>query len=180
MILRLFIACEFEGNQFAVDQKYIQSSSVLCSYPELFHLTLKFLGDVDDAKVDSIVLRLQQVLHKPFAVESGNIGFFPNSKNPRVIWRGIKPEEQCKELQEKIDKVLSELFPPEQKFKPHITLARVKKFSDEKGFADIEKKLNNNSHSQVVVDTFHLISSDLSSGKPKYTILSSFKLRQPL
>src|SRR5205823_11792895 len=59
--------------------------------PEVIHLTLKFLGDIQETQVEA----LREILHKaaaparPFTLEARGLGAFPNPRAPRVIWLGL-------------------------------------------------------------------------------------------
>lgn len=91
------------------------------------HLTLKFLGETTPKQAEEIKTALSQIKFSPFKIELSQTGVFPNEKNPRVLWVGIKPEKGVIELQKKINKTLEKMFKPEKDFVPHITLARIKK-----------------------------------------------------
>jgi 2'-5' RNA ligase len=99
--------------------------------PESMHLTLKFLGEVDEGRADEIGARLKRICSeaKPFGFDIVGLGCFPNPFRPRVIWAGIVGDiAPARELQNRIDSELEPLgFEPERRgFSPHVTLARVK------------------------------------------------------
>ena len=62
--------------------------------PEGIHLTLKFLGDVEQSRLSDIERALcgACTLHVPFGLRFGDLGCFPNSRRPRVVWVGIGPD----------------------------------------------------------------------------------------
>jgi 2'-5' RNA ligase len=94
------------------------------------HLTLKFLGEIDDGQA----LRVQDALaaiarrHRPFPLRFEGTGAFPDERRPRVVWVGLAAEPALLALQEEIDRALkAEGFEREQRaFAPHLTLGRVK------------------------------------------------------
>ncbi len=90
-----------------------------------FHLTLKFLGEITPEKAERVKNILTTIEFKPIKVSLSNIGVFPNMKKPRVIWVGLKPENELIELQKNIDEALKDEFKKDM-FSPHLTLARVK------------------------------------------------------
>src|SRR5947199_6922437 len=57
--------------------------------PESLHVTLKFIGDAKDARVEEIKNTLRQIKAQPFDVEFSDVGFFPNHKSGRVCWAGV-------------------------------------------------------------------------------------------
>jgi 2'-5' RNA ligase len=98
---------------------------------EQFHLTLKFLGDVDAARVDALgeairaACRGVGVLH----LRAERVGFFPDLHYPRVVWTGVQDQaERLPRLQQAVDAATRD-FTTEQKaerFTGHVTLARIK------------------------------------------------------
>ena len=97
---------------------------------ENLHLTLKFLGEVREArlpKVKEVVSNLSFLI-KPFNLSIFEIGAFPNIKRPRVLWIGIEPQESPIKIIEYLEEQFSKLgFPQEKRAPhPHITLARLR------------------------------------------------------
>ncbi len=96
------------------------------------HLTLKFLGDVNQSDLPQIKQALAQVgqRHAPFEFTIGGVGCFPNTRRPRVVWVGLQEESGVlAALQRDVDQSLVPLgFEPEKRrFHPHLTLGRVKR-----------------------------------------------------
>jgi len=97
---------------------------------ESIHLTLKFLGEVQEGQVESI----EQVMKEAcsgigsFPVTIRRVGAFPHLQRPRVVWIGVEAPQGLFELQSRLEDGLSDLgFEPEGRaFKPHLTLMRVK------------------------------------------------------
>lgn len=97
--------------------------------PELAHVTLKFLGEVEEGKVVSIVQAIREAARGSFAAQGGAGGFFPPKGAPRVIWVGLRQgREECAAYFEKLDGGLAQAgFVAESKaFAAHLTVARVK------------------------------------------------------
>jgi RNA 2',3'-cyclic 3'-phosphodiesterase len=100
--------------------------------PENMHLTLKFLGEVEDVRSIE-VCRAVQAAVEPFATfpfRCGGVGAFPSSSRPRTVWIGLdQGEHQMIALQEAVDEALYEIgFPRDsRRFHPHLTLGRVKR-----------------------------------------------------
>ena len=94
------------------------------------HLTLKFLGNIEEEKVPSIeeVLEGRGKETTPFSAEVRQVGVFPHLGNPRVVWVGLQPPDAVNELQKKIQEDLKPLgFATENReFHPHLTLLRLK------------------------------------------------------
>lgn len=98
--------------------------------PRGMHLTLKFLGEVDEKLLPGIHAGMMRACSEfaPFVIRLRGTGVFPNAKRPRVYWAGIEGPSALLELQARIDAEMQRLgFPAEeQKFRPHLTLARIK------------------------------------------------------
>jgi RNA 2',3'-cyclic 3'-phosphodiesterase len=98
------------------------------------HLTLKFLGDIEEGQVGEIVYALEEVgrAHEPFSVDVKGFGVFPTLRAPRVLWMGFSGQtERLSRLAQSIDATLLPFgFQLEPKpYTPHLTLARVKEQS---------------------------------------------------
>jgi 2'-5' RNA ligase len=99
--------------------------------PESMHLTLKFLGDVDPARVPEIEAALAAAAGAapPFSLNARGIGVFPGMRKPRVLWMGLEGQlDRLAALQAAVESELARVgFPAEERpFKAHLTLARIK------------------------------------------------------
>lgn len=146
--------------------------------PENLHISLFFLGDIGKKQLAIILKKLGKIDGvDPFSLSLKNLGFFPDEKNPRVIWVGLSGETNyLKMLYEKIAKALKEeKIIADYRFVPHITLGRVKKgnihFSPER---KIEEILENSE--EFKVKTFSLMESVLRKEGPRYFQLKEFIL----
>jgi 2'-5' RNA ligase len=95
------------------------------------HLTLKFLGEVDEDKVDGIAAVLTEALHgfAPLRLAAAGVGVFPSVKRARVIWVGLSGQlSELSALQRSIEDRLATIGYPREKrpFSGHLTLGRVK------------------------------------------------------
>ncbi len=98
--------------------------------PAGMHLTLKFLGPIDEGQA----LRVRDILaevasrHHPFPLRLEGTGAFPAERSPRVLWVGFAPAPELAALQNDLEEALGpEGFEREDRdFKPHLTLGRVK------------------------------------------------------
>jgi RNA 2',3'-cyclic 3'-phosphodiesterase len=115
--------------------------------PDNFHLTLKFLGAVEETKTDPICAALERELHPfpRFTINAKGLGVFPGVKRPRVLWVGLEGKELTA-LASRVEAALDPLgFTPEKREpKPHLTVARWRQFegSSRKLAADLESWKN--------------------------------------
>lgn len=99
--------------------------------PGAIHLTLKFLGDIDEKEVKEIEAATKKAIKGfgPFYLRLLGIGAFPDLKRPRVIWLGIdEGGDNLARLQLRIEDEIAVIGYPreERRFKPHLTIGRVK------------------------------------------------------
>ncbi|MGW9231599.1 RNA 2',3'-cyclic phosphodiesterase [Pseudorhizobium sp. NPDC055634] len=94
---------------------------------ENYHITLRFIGDVDGRTADEIVDRLDRIDRPEFQISLNGIGSF-GSKKPHSIWAGVSPSLEMSALQSEIERICQRIgLPPDpRKFMPHVTLARLK------------------------------------------------------
>ncbi|MEM4259622.1 MAG: RNA 2',3'-cyclic phosphodiesterase [Candidatus Woesearchaeota archaeon] len=172
--MRLFIAIDLpdEVKDYLFNlQNSIRHLKISFVKRENMHSTLKFLGEQQPEK---IIERLNMVMFDNFSLELSSINFFPNKKNPRILWVGFK-EDKTKKLQKDIDNCLKDIIPLEKKYHAHITLARIRFLDDKIKNSLIEfsktkiKPLNFN------VDHFTLYSSKLTITGPIYEKVKEFK-----
>ncbi len=138
------------------------------------HATLKFIGEADEKQIEKAREVLRQIKFRPFKLKLKGIGFFPSSKEPRVIWIGLVPEEPLIQLQRKIDEELLALFAGEQKFQSHLTIGRIKFVKKADEFAKNAKELKVD-ELEFEVKSFQLMKSELSTSGPSYSLIEEFK-----
>ena len=98
--------------------------------PDGVHLTLKFLGDVDDAREPELRAALTEAAGRGeprgVTIHVEGFGVFPDVKRPRVVWAGVTPDPALELLQHRVEQVFAPLgFPTEARpFRPHVTLGR--------------------------------------------------------
>jgi 2'-5' RNA ligase len=173
--MRLFIAIDFEeGKELFLDlQRKIDKNSARLSLTKTFHLTLKFLGEVDEKRIDDIKNRLSSISFSPFTVKLDSMGVFPNENYIRVIWVGFENGEKIRELQKLVENSLLGMFPRED-FKAHITLARVKDVMNKE---QLRKNIENIKveKKEFLVKEFKLMKSTLLPEGPVYEELEKFR-----
>ena len=98
---------------------------------EQFHITLKFLGELEPDVIDDVIDSIMPMKHfEPFTIELSHIGAFPNMKNANVLWLGCsRGAKELANLSRRINDSLfrdAELERDTRKFRAHLTLARLK------------------------------------------------------
>lgn len=109
--------------------------------PGNVHLTLKFLGQIDEGQREAVVRALAPIAarHAPHTVRVRGLGVFPSPRAPRVVWIGVKKATPLFRLQEEVDRALVALgFPEEDReWSPHLTLARLKSMRGARALMDV-------------------------------------------
>jgi 2'-5' RNA ligase len=185
--LRTFIAVDIgkpiRDRAVALQEKLAQASgAVKWVEPENLHVTLLFLGEVEDREVPTIcrVVAEQTQLHPSFPMSIERAGCFPNARRPRIFWIGVGQgtQELCA-LHDALEPPLLDLGcyrREERKYTPHITLGRVKSERPADQLAAALAKQAGWQGGQVVVREILVMSSELTPQGPIYTILSREKL----
>ncbi len=134
--MRTFIAIEISEeirNALAQIESHIKyaGADVKWVKPENVHLTLKFLGEIDEKKAAEVTAVLDSIARtiKPFKLSVKDIGAFPKIEHPRVVWVGLdKGAAETTVLAANIDEALSKIgFSKETRpFSPHLTIGRVR------------------------------------------------------
>ena len=134
--MRTFIAIEIPAEiKTALSGLQIElrraGADVSWTKPESIHLTLKFLGEIEEKLVNEIEMACVETAaeFQPFTLDLNGAGVFPNVRQPRVLWAGLSGEiEKAVEIQRRLDERLMTIgFDREEKpFRPHLTIGRVK------------------------------------------------------
>ncbi len=138
---------------------------------ENLHLTLKFLGEINEEKLEHVRERLGEIEFSQFDTRLESVGFFDNQRSG-IVWLSLT---NCEELQKKIDEVLVGPFEKEMRFMSHLTIARVKKIEDKKRLINYLKDLEIEKM-KTNIDKFYLQESKLSSRGPEYSVVEEYKL----
>ena len=145
--------------------------------PENLHVTLKFLGETPESKLENIVGSLNAVpADLPITLNFRGLGFFPNGKRPRVFWAGMETSPNLAPLSAEIDTRLKKQGIPVEtrEFAPHLTLARFDPPGISDGLSEIAQQNVAREFGAVRTGEFHLFESKTRPTGAEYTRLSSF------
>lgn len=158
-------------------QKQIAIEGLRLVRPELVHMTLKFLGDQPESRVEGIKKALAKIRIDPIPARVKGMGAFPG-RSIRVVWLGL--EGSFLELYRQVEDALEPLgiAREERGFRPHATLARVARQSPQLSLTLAPKiaGLSAVDLGNFTVDHFLLKKSTLTRGGPIYDDLSVFPL----
>jgi 2'-5' RNA ligase len=185
--VRLFVALEIPAkvrdefaaliNELRAADSSFSKNRARWVRPENLHVTLKFIGHVDNGKLDAIRATLGEVrLGSQVELRFSGLGFFPNAKRPRVFWAGMESSPNLGPLATEIDTRLNKLgIPSETKeFAPHLTLARFDPPGISDGLSEIAQQNVAREFGAARTGEFHLFESKTRADGAEYMRLSSF------
>jgi len=150
--------------------------------PKNIHLTLKFLGDVEEKRLEDIKRILKRISekYKEFSIELHQIGAFPKISSPRVIWIGI--EKGKLELSQFFLELEDELknigFKKEEReFSAHITIGRVRSGLNRIKLIEEIKKISSAPKLNSSVNKITLFKSTLTPKGPIYEVIYEANLK---
>lgn len=143
--------------------------------PLKFHMTMRFLGDVEDEKINSLIDVLDRIKFDFEELKFGTfeIGFFPNRRYPNVVYAGFEERGAVSvSLINSIDSIMKNFgIMPDKKFVPHITLGRFDRSKRRKLGTIVTPDLP---PAEVIFESFSLMKSTLQQGGSEYTELCKF------
>lgn len=149
--------------------------------PGNYHMTLRFIGTVDEGVAEDIDAALAEYVDIPaFMLALDGMGLFESKGKPRILWAGVRPSETLDRLKKRADRALDEaglLAPDTRKYHPHVTLARLKDTKLQKAAEFVEANGMFLSREFDVTD-FGLYISHSTHDGPVYERISSYPLRR--
>lgn len=165
-----------KGMSAIQDRLRKSGADVSWTKPDGMHLTLKFLGEIEEKRVAKIetALNIACAGINSFSLDLSGIGVFPDIRRPRVVWIGLNENgNSLTKMQRGIENQLEEIgFPIEKRrFTPHITLGRVRSNKNLSQLLSIMDEEKNSEIGSFSVSNIHLMKSDLRSEGAVYTEL---------
>lgn len=186
---RIFCAIELPADLRARLQDHIRElreavPDVAASWTrvENIHLTLKFFGNVAVDRLAAISGAASRTSKQfsSFQVGIGGTGVFPKPSRAQVLWIGISdPEGKLSALQKSLEKefALEGFQKDDRAFRPHLTIARIRRPDGARRLAEIHLRTEFKSH-EIKVGELIIFRSELSSQGSKYTAISHHQLNQ--
>ncbi len=187
--MRLFVALEIPAavrDNLAAQIKELRDLSTSLAdkrprwvRPENLHVTLKFIGEVEPAKLDVIRGALSEIRSDaPVDLQFLGLGFFSEEKYPRVLWAGLNASANLPMLARDIDRALEAqgIARDKRAFTPHLTLARFEPAGLHEKLRTAIQKNSEREFGSFQAREFHLIESKLKPTGAEYASLAAFPL----
>ncbi len=177
-MVRLFVALELSDRQKTevgdfqeMAKKYLQG--VRWVKPENIHLTLKFLGETEEKKVEVIKEAIDYACtgFRPFSISYGGAGVFPNERKARVLWVGPKEGlESLGDLAGNLEEKMAAVGYKKEKrsFHPHLTIGRLRNPLPENSIKKFLSEGTGFVTSSLIIDRVVLFESNLTRSGPIY------------
>ena len=172
--MRTFVAIEVTDQNILNSISQVQSELNIKAKPvklHNMHFTVQFLGEVSEEMARKISAALGSLEFSQFPISFVGLGVFPKPSFPRIVWVGTDDGiDELEKLVEMIHSKLSQLgFSPDKKFKPHVTIFRVKNKIE--GISSKLEKFSSYSFGKQVISEIKFKKSELTPNGPVYTDL---------
>lgn len=179
MMVRTFISIRIPDISSIEDtlKEVSAMENVRASPASQMHITLKFIGDVDEKRIPKVVESVRAACrgHRSFEISLSGTGCFPNPKRPSVVWIGASPEGKLSELSDAIGSRLSAagIGFDDKPFKGHITIGRCKGPVDLDGFL---RSHRDTEYTRFLCSEVLVMKSVLSPSGAKHSVLERIPL----
>ncbi|MFO8234912.1 MAG: RNA 2',3'-cyclic phosphodiesterase [Bacteroidales bacterium] len=145
-----------------------------------FHLTLFFLGDTEEDKIEEIRLKLSNIVDEfdKFTLDLKGLGVFRDFVKPKVLWGGIYNYETLASLKNIVDKemVKSGFTPDKRKFTPHLTIGRIKFLKNRETLKKLVLEHKHKYFDQIKINELIYYESILRPQGPQYIPIEKYVL----
>jgi 2'-5' RNA ligase len=180
-MVRCFVAIECNNldvkNEITIVQRALESSGAKLKSVESenLHITLKFLGEIMQHKLDEAIEIVNNISFTPFKAKIEEVGVFPNLRRPATIWAGVtEGVSEVTIIFDELDQKLSKIgFERERRrFRPHLTICRIRSGTNRTQLIDELLRVKDQVFGEIEVDKVVLKKSVLTPSGPIYTTLA--------
>lgn len=189
-VLRLFVAISLPDSVKDEIEKAqrqlrdgLRGNFVRWTRREQFHLTMRFLGNVAESRVNELSAALREAClnFAALRLRAERIGFFPDMRFPRVAWVGVRDDKDAlSRLQSAIEGAVKDFTDerPEKKFAGHVTVGRIPRINrpQAEALAKLASGMSDRFFGEWTANKVELIRSELSSGGSRYTTVAAVSL----
>ncbi|MEM3684559.1 MAG: RNA 2',3'-cyclic phosphodiesterase [Conexivisphaerales archaeon] len=183
MKLRIFVALELKDDSIRssiakVQERIMATGADLRKVePSILHMTLKFIGEVQEKELVEIQSLLKQIKADSFEAKVEGVGAFPSMNRINVVWVGLKDaDNKVLELHSLVNKALERWGEKEKNFHPHMTIFRVRSGKNVDKLKQTIKELSSFEFGRCRFDEFQLKKSVLTPAGPLYTNIEVYRM----
>ena len=182
--IRAFIAVDVEGEKLKHELVEFQQrllsegADAKLVVPENLHLTLRFLGEIEEDVIQRIAEGMKALSLEPFEIQFKGVGAFPSITRMNVVWVAIeKGGRELKEIAETLEPcIIDNGIPPDRKgFSPHLTVARIRSGRNKQQVSDLLGELGERDFGSMETESIRLKKSVLTPDGPIYSTLFEVK-----
>ena len=185
--MRLFVALDLNtrviANLTELVRRLAPMAPIHWVHPRNMHVTLKYIGDWDDSRLDEVVEALRRV-RVPYKVKVplAGLGFFPYPSSPRVFWVIAENTSPLRQLASSVDAQLSRLgiAPEVRPYVPHLTLGRLRGECDLTEMHEAIEELPTRDFGNIEPDSFSLYGNSLTENGPTHRKIEEFPYQMPV
>jgi 2'-5' RNA ligase len=178
---RTFIALSLpDAHRSALAKLYRDERGFTWTNPEQLHVTMRFIGDLDELTGERLAAELAKIRVAPFFLPLEGVGAFPPRGPAKVIWVGVgRGHPLLFQLRQRIDDTLVAmgLDADVRNFRPHVTLARIRSDAAPVAVRHYLKRHREFSGPQLRVDHFGLYASELTPSGARHSLIRAFPLQ---
>jgi len=168
--MRAFIAIEIseelKGRVEKIKEE-IEGEGIKVVEKEKLHLTLHFLGEIDERKKEEVIEAMNKIRIKKFELNCKGVGAFPSLNYMRVVWIGVEADE-LRELHTRLGGELKKIGLKVEEYSPHITIARVKFIKEKEKLMNFLKNYRDEEFGRCLIRGVILKKSTLTPQGPVY------------
>ncbi len=140
--------------------------------PENLHLTLKFLGEIDQSKIEQVKEAIRSISFETFVIRLRGLGYFPGGGRVNVVWVGVEDQSgSLTRVGEELQAKLASLGFQKERFTPHLTIARVKSVREKQRLIQLISEHQSEDYGTQKIEYICLKKSILTPSGPIYSDL---------
>ena len=182
--VRAFIAVDLEDEALRIQLvEFMQNllnegADAKLVAPQNLHLTLRFLGEIEESAVDRVIDEMRTLSFQPFEVQFKGAGAFPNPTRMNVVWVAVsRGRDDLKRIAEELEPKLRRIgIPPDKKgFSPHLTVARIRSGRNKDKIIRLLNESSEKDFGSMRAESVRLKRSILTPNGPVYSTIFEVK-----
>lgn len=177
--IKISVSPDFRNQLMDINQQMIREK-INWVDPNLFHITIHFIGKVPDELIQSIDTALQNIVpsFSTLKIKIARLGVFPNVRRAKVLWADLEYDEQLNELQQAVVQSMKQhnLQVEEREFTPHLTLGRIKYLNHPYRLKQLLEQYSDTVFDEQILESVTFFESRLDQKGPSYYPINVYRL----